>query len=52
MWIVIGIILGLIGLDLAAALWSIDSREGGQNPEWARLDLVGPSLFSGKAPDD
>ena len=45
MWILIVIILALVGFDLAAMLWGVDSRESSQNLEWGRPQSAGPLLF-------
>jgi hypothetical protein len=39
----IAIVLALMGLDVAAFRWGVDSREHFQSPEWLRRQLwIGP----------
>lgn len=49
MWVLFSLILALVGFDLAAMFWGVDSRESSQDPVWGRPQRVGPSLFPGAA---
>jgi hypothetical protein len=44
MWILIATALAIAIFDLAALIWSEDSRESSQNPDWQRLQRTGPLL--------
>lgn len=33
---IVGVIIALLVLDVAAALWGVDSRDGPESPEWER----------------